>query len=183
MDPLADGLSGASLVAVVIIGWRSIVLGGRAARSAEQSARSSESAGAATERSAAATERAAVLAASDARYRRAEALLDVVLEMRDLFNRQNAIHGSVGSGWNLTNGSPEQLARLALMRSLEGRFVPFETELDSTSNTRILSTTSLWMSGQLEGAIEEIKAILRSFVSGYDNSGFDGPGGVTGIQG
>ena len=84
MNVSSTVLSGLSLVAVIIIGWLSIRLGERAAKVAEESTRASERAAGATERSVVASERAALLASQDAKIRRIEALLDVVLEMRQL---------------------------------------------------------------------------------------------------
>jgi len=100
-------------------------------------------AAAATERSVAASERAAALAQQDAIYRRVEAVLDVVLAMRDLFNEQRVSHGT-GSPWVPEQNSPEALNRLALMRKLEGRLVPFDDLFDSTTACRLLTTTYLW---------------------------------------
>jgi hypothetical protein len=175
MESVALIVSCLSLVAVVVIGWRTILVGARAAKASEDSASASERsakaseesaaasslAAAATERSVAASERAAALAEQDAIYRRLEALLDVVLAMRELFNEQHASQ-VLGSPWVPAYNSPEALARLALMRKLEGRLVPFDERFDSNSACRILTTSYLWSSTHLEQAIEALKQLLRS---------------------
>jgi hypothetical protein len=110
-----------------------------------------------------ASERAAALADQDARCRRVEALLDVVLAMRELFNEQHAAHEREVPPWVPSPHSPEALARLALCRKLEGRAVPLDDQLD-LSNWN-LTTTYLWSSGQLETAIAETKRPLKVTVS------------------
>lgn len=156
MDALGDAFSGLSLIAVVVIGWRSVRLGARAAHAAEDSARASATA--ATEAA-----RTADLTTQDARLRRIEAVLDVVLEMREAFNDQMAAHRD--SPWVPPRHSPEELERSALCRKLEGRLVPFEHELDARRSVRSLALTYNWGSGALEDAIEELKDLLRSTVA------------------
>jgi hypothetical protein len=172
---VADLLAGLSLVAVVIIGWLTLQLGRRSTdaseRSAtaaiqaaeatersvgasEQSAEASLQAAQATERSVAASEAAARLAAQDARMRRVEAVLDVVLEMRALFNDQ--VKEAEGP-WVPAYGSTEALARLALSRRLEARLVPFEEEIQQGSDLSMLTTTFNWSSTNLESTITLLK--------------------------
>ncbi|KJF18057.1 hypothetical protein [Acidithrix ferrooxidans] len=95
-----------------------------------------------------------------------QALLDVTLEMRQLFNDQQFSHTDDVSPWvpALSIHSTENLARLVLCRQLEGRLVPFEDELAIGTFARTLATTQDWSSTYLEGAIEEVKALLRSVV-------------------
>ena len=141
----------AALLAVVVIGVRALGQGERSARSSEQSA-------AASVRSAVASERAARIAEGDALLRRLEGLMDVVLQMRELFNDQVSVHDTM---WVPGYGAPETLARTALMRLLEGRLVLFPERFGAQSSVAVLTTTHLWSSTYLEGAIEEIKAALR----------------------
>ena len=183
-------ISGLSFVAVLLIGWRSISIGERSAKGSERAAEASvtaaqstersadasvraadaaersleatQRAAEATERSVGASEHAAALAALDARSRRIEALLDTVLEMRQLFNQQNAAHENEVPPWVPGWHSPEALARLALCRQLEGRMVPFEKAFDASSAVRTLATTENWGNTHLEQASSEVKSILMA---------------------
>ena len=169
-------ISSLSLIAVIIIGWRSIRLGQRAAKAAEVSAKASEAAAKATkesalaseraaeatERSVRASERAAALADQDARCRRIEGVLDVILSMREVFNEQVVTHEKDFPPWTPGLHSQEMLIRTALRRKLEGRLVLFEEQLDSRTATRTLTTPNLWSSGLLETAIDEVKALLKA---------------------
>jgi hypothetical protein len=171
-------LSAASLIAVVLIGLRSISLGRDAADSAARSADASEKAASATqssaeasgraaeatERSVSASERAAAIAAQDARVRRIEAVLDTVIEMRDLFSAQYIVHEHDGQPWTPAYHSPEAIERLALKRRLDARLVPFDEEFDSSTNVRTLTYTENWGNTILEGAITEVKKLLKSEV-------------------
>ena len=68
--------------------------------------------------------------------------------------------------------SPEALARLDLCRKLEGRLVLFETELDSTTTVRTLTTTYNWSGSHfLEQAIAEVTAVLKTAAKPTDSSG------------
>lgn len=184
MQWVADLLAGLSLVAVVIIGWLTLQLGRRSTDASERSAtaaiqaaeatersvgaseRSAEAslqAAQATERSVAASEAAARLAAQDARMRRVEAVLDVVLEMRALFNDQVKAHEAEGP-WVPAYGSTEALARLALSRRLEARLVPFEEEIQQGSDLYMLTTTFNWSSTYLESTITLLKAWIKETV-------------------
>ena len=161
-------ISSLSLVAVVLIGLRSIRLGERSTKSAEASTAASEAAAKATELSAIASERAAkgseraaAVAEQDARYRRIERALDAALEMRELFNRQMLSDpGHERKGLM----QPEILGRVALKRKLEGRLAPFEVGFDSLAPVRDLATArvEMWSTGTLEAAIQLLKALLRS---------------------
>lgn len=169
-------ISSLSLIAVVIIGYRSIRLGERstkasedsakasevAAKATEESAISSSRAAEATERSVVASERAAALASQDAQIRRIEAVLDVVLNMREIFNEQITQHQQPGHP-AFTPGmhDPEALARLALMRKLEARIVPFGDRFNNTTPTHLLTTSYLWSTIHLEGSIDEMKMFLK----------------------
>lgn len=161
---------------VIIIGWRSIRLGARSAKASEDSARASEvaaeasedsaisssRAAEATERSVVASERAAALAAQDARVRRIEAVLDVVLAMRELFNEQIALQEPGHPPPTPGPRSSEALARLALMRRLEVRLVPFGDVFNLTAPTQILTASYLWSTTHLEGSIDELKKFLKA---------------------
>lgn len=171
---VADLLSGLGLVAVVIIGWLTVRLGRRSTVASERSAeatlrsvKASKSAAIATQRSIAVSELAARLADQDARCRRLEGALDVVLAMRELFNEQNEQNETLGTGepsyWAVDMRSVEGLKRLALRRKLEGRVVTFEDDLDQNSCTRTLATTTaaMWSSSNFEGAITELRRLLK----------------------
>ena len=140
----------AALAAVVVIGVRTLSQGERSAEAAEASAESSAHA-------ATAAERASRVAESDARIRRLEGLMDIVLGMRELFNYQVAEHDTM---WAPPYGSPETLARTALIRTLEGRLAVFGNRFTTSSNVVTLTTTHLWTTIYLEGAIEELRAAL-----------------------
>lgn len=181
---VADLLAGLSLVAVVVIGWLTLRLGRRSTEASERSAsaaaqaaeatewsatasdraaEASVQAAAATERSVAASETAARLAAQDAQVRRIEAALDVVLEMRALFNDQVKAHESEGT-WVPAYGSAEALARLALSRQLEARLVPFESEIQLGSDPSTLTTSFNWSSTNLEATITLLKEWIRDTI-------------------
>jgi hypothetical protein len=163
-------LGGLSLIAVVIIGLASIKIGQRSAAAAEDSSKASvkaseatERAAEATERSVAASERTAALAEIDARARRLTAVLDVVIEMRQLWNAQEFDPDALPRDLR-----PQGLARLALSRKLEGAIVPFEQEFGQTTETYGLTMRQDWSNSQLEGAIAEVKTLLRSTITGTD---------------
>ena len=160
MHWLADILSGLSLIGVVIIGWKTLEYGRRSTEASEKSADASVQAAQATERSVVASERAARLAEQDAEVRRVESLLDVVLEMRSLFNEQSAATFLIPR-----QGSPEALARLALCRRLEARLVPFEEKVKPDSNLHALNIQANWSSTNLEGAIAELKKWITEAIS------------------
>jgi hypothetical protein len=171
VDPLSDVLSGLSLAAVIVIGWWSIRLGARSAAAAEKSAQASVDAAEAsvkaaeaTERSVTASEHAAFLASQDATTRRLEAVLDVVLEMRELFNEEMAAHENEVPPWVPPRHSPEELGRTALCRKLAARLVPFESEAVELRNPQSISVTHNWTSSSLESSIDEVKALLHSSV-------------------
>lgn len=170
-------LSGLSFVAVVLIGARSIKLNERSTRAAEssiaesarateatkqaavaaeQSSISSERAANATTKSAQTIERMAAMVRADVVLRRIEAVMDTLIEMRELFNIQKALWSSNAAEVE-TMTSPSVLARLALQRRLEIRLVAIKDVFDNTTNTATLATTSTWDSERLEGAIEEAK--------------------------
>jgi hypothetical protein len=138
-----------------------------ASNSASQAADATQVATQATLRSALASETTAALANRDARIRRLESVLEVVLEMRELFNDQVIARGETATDWGETVHSPNALARLALSRKLEGRIVLFEKEFVQTSSVWQLAHDSLfgWRSNIFEEAIESIKSLLRSAVN------------------
>jgi hypothetical protein len=140
---------------------RSVVAAERAAAATQQSVSVSERAADATERSVAVSERMVALASLDAQYRRVEAVLDVVLEMRQVFNEQEYAHEGEVPPWVPAMHSPETLERLALGRKLEGRLVPLEEVLDARTNVRTLLGAHFWGSGTLESAITEVKELLK----------------------
>jgi hypothetical protein len=118
----------------------------------------------ATQRSVAVSELAARHADQDARCRRLEGALDMVLAMRELFNEQNETLGTgEPSYWAVEMRSVEGRKRLALRRKLEGRVVTFEDDLDEESCTRTLATTTaaISSSSNFEGAITELKGLLK----------------------
>jgi hypothetical protein len=171
-------MSGLSFIAVVIIGYCSIRLGRRSAKASEDSAKasvlaakateesaiSSSRAAEATERSVEASERAAALASQDARVRGIEAVLEVVLTMREVLNEMIVLQEPGHPTPTPDPHSPESLQRLALMRKLEVRMVPFGDRFGLTSPTRILTNSYLWSTIHLEGSIEELKAFLKDTV-------------------
>ncbi len=83
--------------------------------------------------------------------------MEVVLEMRDLFNQQHASHESM---WVPSYQSPEALQRLALMRVLETRLVLFDDRFGPSTNVAVLLQSFNWSNHYLEGAIEEVKQEL-----------------------
>ncbi len=129
----------------------------------ERSAEASVQAAQATEHSVAASEAAARLAAQDARIRRIEAALDVVLEMRALFNDQVKAHEAEGP-WGPAHGSTEALARLALSRRLKARLVPFEEDIQLGSDPYTLTTTFNWSSTKLESTITLLKVWIKETI-------------------
>ncbi|MHB1711219.1 MAG: hypothetical protein ACYCV7_07430 [Acidimicrobiales bacterium] len=159
-------LSALSLIVVSLVGWHSWHLGREmvkltreSADATRRSAEASQSAAEATERSVSATEeaatasmRAAKLVEDDARRRRIEAALDVVVEMRALFNEQIEV------------GAPDLglLARLAMSRRLEARMAALE-RYDELAKTRSLVIEArVWSNTLIEQAITELTCLLRS---------------------
>lgn len=142
----------------MIVGYYSVLLGRRAAVASERAAEG-------TERSVQASKRAASLAAQDARYRRAEALLDAVLEMRELLNSQNVAHKDEALVRQPRQSSDEMLQRVALRRKLEGRLVPFEIEATSwTWVQNLFGSRDDWNTITLEDAIHGVRALMRSMI-------------------
>lgn len=171
-------------MAVVIIGWLTLRLGRRSTEasersaaaairsaqatersvaSSEQAAEASRQAAQATERSVAASEAAARLAALDARLRRVEAALDVVVDMRALFNDQMKAH-EAEQPWVPAYGSSEALDRLSLCRRLEVRLVPLEEEIEQGSDPYVLTNTFNWSNENLESTINLLKDFIRRTV-------------------
>jgi len=156
-----------SLVAVTVIGRRTIRIGEAAVRaeleSADVARRSLDSA----ESSRLAAEAASGRAAADAKGRRVERLLDVLIEMREMFNRQTA---TMPPGMELYSvplqwpPSPEERERLALCRRLEVRLPPLEGDFDSASMVRHLARSTQWGSSDLETAIMQAKTLLLNTV-------------------
>jgi hypothetical protein len=160
MHSVAVSLSGLSLVAVIVIGWKTLQYGRRSTEASECAATASVQAVLATERSVLASEQAARLAEQDALVRRIDPVLDVVLEMRQLFNDQVVI-----SELNPRNGSPEALARLALCRRLEVRLVPFKDKIEPGSDLYVLANGINWFSDTLERAITDLKSWISNAIS------------------
>ncbi len=154
-------LSGLSFVAVVLIGGRQLRLGREQLRLARKSASASQQSAAASERAAEASVRAAAKAEQDAVVRRLESVLEVVTEMRALWNEQTVAGGASGS--ELVSGSPEILARLRLMRQLESRLVvveQFAADMEKTKNLAHVFADAGCGSVQLDRAIDETKRVL-----------------------
>ena len=189
MGWLAGVLSGSSLVAVVIIGWRTLRLGERSTAAAERSADAANrsavaseraagatlTAAAKTERSVAASQRAARLGAQDARVRHIEAALDVALEIRPVFSDQVAAHARGGAPWVPGYHSFEALMRLALARRLEARLMATGDSLKPGSPSfSMITSTYNWSSGTLEGVINHLSKMLAA-AAGADPSGSSQP--------
>ncbi len=138
-----------SLGVVAVLGWWNICLGKRTTKASEDSVKASR--------------RAVALAEQDAKLRRVAGVLDVVLEMREMFNEQEVAHKQYGRPPSTpVSGSPETVARTALNRKLQGRLVLFEHELDSTKKVRTLTTSFNWESAHLEQAIIEVTDLLKA---------------------
>ncbi len=169
MKWLPDIFSVLSLMAVIAIGYKTLQLGQRSAKASEASAEASIQAAQATERSVIASEKAARLAAHDAQVRRIMSVLDVVLEMRELFNEQVSpiVNKPVGpiSRQTVQLTSPEKLSRLALSRKLKVRLVPFENKVQESSPLRSLVEGLFWNTNDLEGAITELKGWIKEAIS------------------
>lgn len=157
----ALGLSALSLIAVILIGRRQLRLGAEQLRLARTSTRASQESAAASARAGAAAVQAAAKVEQDAVVRRLEAVLEVVIEMRALWNKQTFSAGATGSG--LVRGSPESLARLRLTRQLESRLVVVEEFSAQMAKTEQLVNIFAVGCGntQLEGAVFETKQVLR----------------------
>ena len=159
MEWVSLALSGLSLVAVLLIGWRTLLAMKDSNMIMGQSAEATRHSAEATDRSAIVTERVLQQADRQAHELRLGYMLDVLFEMRDLFNQQE-----VGRDPNWMPGylSPESLKRLALSRQLEGRLVPLEDDFDQQSMVRYLARAQQWTSTQFEEAILEVKTLLRN---------------------
>jgi hypothetical protein len=152
-----------SLLVVAILGLWNIYLGKRTTKAAEESAR-------ATKESVKATELATALAQQDARLRRVEGILDVLLEIRDTWNKQHADHRNE-PGWVPALDSPEQLARLDLCRKLDGRLLFFGDEIDSNTAVRTLARDRIWTSNvQIDQAIDDMTKFLKTASTPSDSS-------------
>lgn len=154
-------LSALSFIAVVIIGVRSIRLGERSTKAAEHSSAEAERSTQSTARAADATlqsvraaEHMTAMVRDDIVLRRIEAVLDTLVEMRELLNRQSA---ETTPGAGETTRSPTFLARLALQRKLEVRLVAVNDLFDAKTDVATLATTSTWDSHRLEAAVNEAK--------------------------
>lgn len=157
------GVSAASLVAVVLIGWRTIVVTHRAAQATEASLAVSERAAAATERSTEASQQAVqaatyanALMRHDARVRRIEAVLDVLVEMRRVWNEDHfRWQGKV----NLRSGTEENRRRINLCVQLEARLSLLDPS--ELPKARGIGREVNWESGTLEDAIDEAHELLK----------------------
>lgn len=125
----------------------------------------SERAAKATERSVMASERAAALAEQDAKCRRLESVLEVVVKMREVFNEQLFVVHEGDTTWTPGPHSAEALDRLVLCRRLESRLVLVEHQLDASSPAKLLTTTYLWTTNFMEQAIDEVKGLLKATAS------------------
>jgi hypothetical protein len=96
--------------------------------------------------------------------RRIEWLLEVLVDMRELWNEQIGKDRRAQDGWRPSHGSPEALQRIALTRALEARLVTVERFFSSQAKTRWLVEARLvaeWSAGNLDDAIDEAKFVLR----------------------
>ena len=137
-------------------------LGREQLRLARKSTGASQQSASAAERAAEASVRAAAKAEQDAVVRRLVAVLEVVIEMRALWNDQTFAPSATGS--SLVSGSPEILARLRLMRQLESRLVvveQFAANMEKTKTLVHVFADAGCGSVQLEEAIDETKKVLR----------------------
>ena len=162
MELAAIVLSGLSFIAIVLIGGRQLRLGTEQLRLARKSTRASQQSAAASERAAEASVRAAAKAEQDGVVRHLEAVLEVVIEMRALWNDQSFAAGAGES--SLVSGSPETLARLRLMRQLESRLVvveQFAAWMEKTENLMHVFADPGCGNARLEEAIDETKKVLR----------------------
>lgn len=167
-------LSGLSLIAVLLIGWRTVRSGEQSAQASVDAANASKRAADATEasvaaslraaetteRTVAATESTASLVASSTRERRLGGVIDNLARIRALFNEQNDRFREVPS-WIPGDGSAEALARLSLCRELDGRLAPFGNEFGDGSPVRAV-VTQTWETGTLEAAIQEAVKAIKS---------------------
>jgi hypothetical protein len=147
----ALAISVLSLLAVVLVGWRTI-------RSGEQSARASVEAAEASKRAAEATEKTAGLVASSTRERRLGGVIENLVRIRALFNEQASNLQDVES-WTPEVNSSEALARFSLCRELEGRLAPLTGDFGPESSVRAL-VVQAWDRARVESALQEaVKAI------------------------
>jgi hypothetical protein len=167
MNLAALVLSGLSLIAVLLIGWRTVKSGEQSARASIDAAEASKRAAEATEasvaaslRAAEATQMTASLVASSTRERRLGGVIDNLVRIRALFDDQSTEFRQVPS-WTPGPGSREALARLSLCRELEGRLAPFGSEFGPRSHLRMLLMRT-WDSGTLEAAIQEAVQAIES---------------------
>jgi hypothetical protein len=168
-------LSGLSLLAVLLIGWRTVQSGEQSARAsvdaAEASRRAAEAteasvaaslrAAEATERTVAATETTAALEASSTRERRLGGVIENLVRIRTLFNEQADAHFHERATWAPAPGSKEALTRLSLSREPEGRLAPLAQEFGPGSHVRAL-VAQTWDTATLEAALQEAVNAIES---------------------
>jgi hypothetical protein len=168
-------ISGLSLLAVLLIGWRTVKSGEqstrasvdaaeaskRAAEATEASVAASLRAAEATERTVAASERTAALVASSTRERRLGGVIENLVRIRAVFNEQAATHFDEVPSWTPGAGSREALARMSLSRELEGRLAPLAKEFGPGSNLRAIAEGT-WDRATLEAALEEAVMAIES---------------------
>jgi hypothetical protein len=154
-----------SLLAVLLVGWRTVKSGEQSARASVDAAESSKRAAEATEtsvtaslRAAEATERTAALVASSTKERRLGGVIENLVRIRALFNEQTG-HLHEGASWTPETDSRAALARLSLCKELEGRIAPLAGEFGPESSVRAL-VVNAWDRTTLESALQEaVKAI------------------------
>jgi len=156
-----------SLLAVLLIGWRTVKSGEQSTRASVDAAEASKRAAEATEasvaaslRAAEATEKTAALVASSTRERRLGGVVENLVRIRALFNEQSAQFQGVPS-WTPGEGSKEALARLSLSRELEGRLAPLGKDFGPESHVRALVTKG-WDRATLEAALREAVDAIES---------------------
>jgi hypothetical protein len=156
---LSLGVSVVSLAVVIVIGRKTIRVGQDSVKVGQDSVEIAKRSVQVSESAREAAETASRRDVADSKMRRLEAMLDVILDMRQVFNAWNRISGDREPAYN----SPDAHGRLALCRTLEGRLVPLEDDFDEQTMTRYLARSSgAWTSGQLETAILEVKTRLAA---------------------
>jgi hypothetical protein len=166
-----SALSGASLIAVIWIGLRSVRATDEATDVMRSMNRETERSANATERSASTTELSveatgqlvgvtrdlSAAGMRDDHLRRLARVLDVVIEMRQTFNQIHILGHP-----DLVDSQPQTLAKLALCRRLEAAVVLVEDDFPSGSAVSKLINQQGWSSGVLEQGIEDVKGVMRA---------------------
>ena len=162
-------LSGLSLLAVLLIGWRTVKSGEQSARASVDAAEASRRAAEATEasvaasvRAAQATETTAALVTSTTRERRLGGVIENLVRIRALFDEQADAHCRDAPTWTPPTGSKEALARVSLCRELEGRLAPLAQEFGPGSHVLALVAQQTWDRTMVEAALQEAVSAIES---------------------